>query len=73
MHVRCDATCTDTSLFLSFYMKYNISIYNMFETPFSIKGEIIEKRILGSMILFVPNFHVEISLLKSVKLLFYLV
>ena len=50
MHVRCDATCTDISLFLSFYMKYNISIYNMFETPFSIKGEIIEKRILGSMI-----------------------
>ena len=34
MHVRCDATCTDTSLFLSFYMKYNISIYNQFDIPF---------------------------------------
>ena len=47
MHVRCDATCTDINLFLSFYMKYNISIYNQFEIPFFIKGEVIEKKIIG--------------------------
>ena len=47
MHVGCDATCTDISLFLSFYMKYNISIYNQFEIPFFIKGEVMEKQIIG--------------------------
>ena len=47
MHVGCDATCTDTSLFLSFYIKYNISIYNQFEIPYFIKGEVMEKKIIG--------------------------
>ena len=73
MHVRCDATCTDISLFLSFYLKYNISIYNQFEVPFFIKGEVMEKKIIGWNILSDPNFHVEISLLESVKLSLYLV
>ena len=49
MHVRCDATCTDISLFLSFYMKYNISIYNQFEIPFFIKGEVMEKKLLAKV------------------------
>ena len=71
MHVCCDATCTDISLFLSFYMKYNISIYNRFDIPFFIKGEVTEKKIIGSKFLSDPNFHVDISLLESVKLLLY--
>ena len=71
MHVRCDATCTDISLFLSFYMKYNISIYNQFEIPFSIKGEVIEKKNIGSKFLSDPNFPVKISLLENFKLSLY--
>ena len=71
MHVRCDAPCTDISLFLSFYLKYNISTYNHFDIPFFIKGEVIEKKIIGSKFLSDPNFHVKISLLENFKLSLY--